>query len=197
MSLWKDFSKGLWEDIAPFRIVLGLCPVLAVTTAADNGLGMGIATTFVLTCSNALVSSLRKIIPRKVRIASYILIIATFVVMVELVMQAYFYSLYMILGIFIPLIVVNCIILGRAEAFASKKPVLNSIADGLGMGLGFTMSLTVLGAIREILGNGTLFGFSLFGPDFSPFVFMVKPPGAFVCLGILLGAMNIISRGRV
>jgi electron transport complex protein RnfE len=197
MSLWKDFSKGLWKDIAPFRIVLGLCPVLAVTTAADNGLGMGLATTFVLTCSNALVSSLRKIIPRKVRIASYILIIATFVVMVELVMQAYFYSLYMILGIFIPLIVVNCIILGRAEAFASKKPILNSIADGLGMGLGFTMSLTVLGAIREILGNGTLFGFSLFGPDFSPFVFMVKPPGAFVCLGILLGAMNIISRGRV
>jgi electron transport complex protein RnfE len=197
MSLWKDFSKGLWKDIAPFRIVLGLCPVLAVTTAADNGLGMGLATTFVLTCSNALVSSLRKIIPRKVRIASYILIIATFVVIVELVMQAYFYSLYMILGIFIPLIVVNCIILGRAEAFASKKPILNSIADGLGMGLGFTMSLTVLGAIREILGNGTLFGFSLFGPDFSPFVFMVKPPGAFVCLGILLGAMNIISRGRV
>jgi len=197
MSLWKDFSKGLWKDIAPFRIVLGLCPVLAVTTAADNGLGMGLATTFVLTCSNALVSSLRKIIPRKVRIASYILIIATFVVMVELVMQAYFYSLYMILGIFIPLIVVNCIILGRAEAFASKKPILNSIADGLGMGLGFTMSLTVLGAIREILGNGTLFGFSLFGPDFSPFVFMVKPPGAFVCLGILLGAMNIISRGKV
>jgi len=197
MSLWKDFSKGLWKDIAPFRIVLGLCPVLAVTTAADNGLGMGLATTFVLTCSNALVSSLRKIIPRKVRIASYILIIATFVVMVELIMQAYFYSLYMILGIFIPLIVVNCIILGRAEAFASKKPVLNSIADGLGMGLGFTMSLTVLGAIREILGNGTLFGFSLFGPDFSPFVFMVKPPGAFVCLGILLGAMNIISRGKV
>jgi electron transport complex protein RnfE len=197
MSLWKDFSKGLWKDIAPFRIVLGLCPVLAVTTAAHNGLGMGLATTFVLTCSNALVSALRKIIPRKVRIASYILIIATFVVMVELVMQAYFYSLYMILGIFIPLIVVNCIILGRAEAFASKKPVLNSIADGLGMGLGFTMSLTVLGAIREILGNGTLFGFSLFGPDFSPFVFMVKPPGAFVCLGILLGAMNIISRGRV
>lgn len=197
MSLWKDFSKGLWKDIAPFRIVLGLCPVLAVTTAADNGLGMGLATTFVLTCSNALVSSLRKIIPRKVRIASYILIIATFVVMVELIMQAYFYSLYMILGIFIPLIVVNCIILGRAEAFASKKPILNSIADGLGMGLGFTMSLTVLGAIREILGNGTFFGFSLFGPDFSPFVFMVKPPGAFVCLGILLGAINIISRGRV
>ena len=197
MSVWKDFSKGFWKDIAPFRIVLGLCPVLAVTTAADNGLGMGLATTFVLTCSNTLVSALRQVIPRKVRIASYILIIATFVVTVELVMQAYFYRLYLILGIFIPLIVVNCIILGRAEAFASKRPVVNSIADGLGIGLGFTISLTVLGGIREVLGNGTLFGHALFGPDFAPFAFMVKPPGAFVCLGLLLGVMNIISRGRV
>lgn len=197
MSLWKDFSKGLWKDIAPFRIVLGLCPTLAVTTAAENGLAMGLATTFVLTCSNILVSALRNIIPRRVRIASYILIIATFTVMVELVMQAYFYPLYMILGIFIPLIVVNCIILGRAEAFASKRPVLNSIADGVGIGLGFSMSLTVLGAIREILGAGTLFGYAVFGPDFSPMTFMVKPPGAFVCLGLLLGVMNIIKRGRV
>jgi electron transport complex protein RnfE len=198
MSLWKDFSKGLWQDIAPFRIVLGLCPTLAVTTAADNGLGMGLATTFVLVCSNTLVSLLRKAIPRKVRIASYVLIIATFVVIVELVMQAYFYRLYQLLGIFIPLIVVNCIILGRAEAFASKKPVINSAADGLGIGLGFTMSLTVLGAIREVLGAGTLFStVHVFGPDFSPFSFMVKPPGAFVCLGLLLGVMNIIKRGRV
>lgn len=198
MSIWKDFSKGLWKDIAPFRIVLGLCPTLAVTTAADNGLGMGLATTFVLVCSNVLVSALRKIIPRKVRIASYILIIATFVVMVELIMQAYFYRLYQLLGIFIPLIVVNCIILGRAEAFASKKPILNSAADGLGIGLGFTLSLTLLGAIREVLGAGTLFSsFAVFGPEFSPFSFMVQPPGAFVCLGILLGVMNIISRGRV
>jgi electron transport complex protein RnfE len=198
MSLWKDFSKGLWKDIAPFRIVLGLCPTLAVTTAADNGLGMGLATTFVLVCSNTLVSALRNAIPRKVRIASYVLIIATFVVMVELLMQAYFYRLFELLGIFIPLIVVNCIILGRAEAFASKRPILNSAADGLGIGLGFTMSLTVLGAIREVLGAGTLFSsISVFGPDFSPFSFMVQPPGAFVCLGILLGVMNIIKRGRV
>lgn len=198
MSLWKDFSKGLWKDIPPFRLVLGLCPVLAVTTAADNGLGMGLATTFVLTCSNTLISAIRKLIPRRVRIASYIIIIASFVVMVELFMQAYFYRLYLILGIFIPLIVVNCIILGRAEAFASKKPIVNSIADGLGIGLGFTISLTVLGAIREILGAGTLFSkITLFGPDFIPFSFMVKPPGAFVCLGLLLGVMNIISRGRV
>lgn len=198
MSLWKDFSKGLWKDIAPFRIVLGLCPTLAVTTAADNGMGMGLATTFVLTCSNTLVAALRNVIPRRVRIASYILIIASFVVMVELIMQAYFYRLFELLGIFIPLIVVNCIILGRAEAFASKKPVVNSAADGLGIGLGFTISLTVLGAVREILGAGTLFStFTLFGPNFSPFAFMVKPPGAFVCLGVLLGIMNIISRGRV
>jgi electron transport complex protein RnfE len=198
MSFWNDFTNGLWKDIPPFRLVLGLCPTLAVTTAADNGMGMGLATTFVLVCSNALVSMLRKLIPRKVRIASYIVIIASFVVMVELVMQAYFYRLYIILGIFIPLIVVNCIILGRAEAFASKRPVLNSIADGLGHGVGFTISLTVVGAIREILGAGTLFSkISLFGPDFLPFSFMVKPPGAFVCLALLLGVMNIISRGRV
>jgi electron transport complex protein RnfE len=198
MSFWNDFTNGLWKDIPPFRLVLGLCPTLAVTTAADNGMGMGLATTFVLVCSNALVSILRKLIPRKVRIASYIVIIASFVVMVELVMQAYFYRLYIILGIFIPLIVVNCIILGRAEAFASKRPILNSIADGLGHGVGFTISLTVVGAIREILGAGTLFSkISLFGPDFLPFSFMVKPPGAFVCLALLLGVMNIISRGRV
>jgi electron transport complex protein RnfE len=198
MSLLNDFTKGLWKDIAPFRLVLGLCPTLAVTTAADNGLGMGLATTFVLTCSNALISAIRKLIPRKVRIAAYIVIIASFVVMVELFMQAYFFRLYSLLGIFIPLIVVNCIILGRAEAFASKKPVLNSVADGLGVGLGFTLSLTVLGAFREVLGAGTLFSrISLFGPDFMPFTFMVKPPGAFVCLGLLLGAMNIISRGRI
>jgi electron transport complex protein RnfE len=198
MSFWNDFTNGLWKDIPPFRLVLGLCPTLAVTTAADNGMGMGLATTFVLVCSNALVSILRKLIHRKVRIASYIVIIASFVVMVELVMQAYFYRLYIILGIFIPLIVVNCIILGRAEAFASKRPILNSIADGLGHGVGFTISLTLVGAIREILGAGTLFSkISLFGPDFLPFSFMVKPPGAFVCLALLLGVMNIISRGRV
>ena len=198
MPLWKDFTNGLWKDIPPFRLVLGLCPTLAVTTAADNGMGMGLATTFVLVCSNALISFLRKVIPRKVRIASYILIIASFVVMVELVMQAYFYRLYIVLGIFIPLIVVNCIILGRAEAFASKKSILNSIADGLGHGLGFTISLTLLGAIREILGAGTLFSkIELFGPDFLPFSFMVKPPGAFVCLALLLGVMNIVSRGKV
>ncbi len=197
MSAWKDFIRGLWEDIPPFRLVLGLCPTLAVTTAADNGIGMGLATTFVLTCSNALISAIRSLIPKKVRIASYIVIIASFVVIVELFMQAYFYRLYIVLGIFIPLIVVNCIILGRAEAFASKKPIINSIMDGLGHGLGFTLSLTVLGSIRELLGSGTIFGYHVMGADFMPFSFLIKPPGAFVCLGLLLGAMNIISRGKV
>lgn len=196
MSVVKEFTKGLWKELPPFRLVLGLCPTLAVTTAAENGMGMGLATTFVLVFSNVLVSILRKVIPSKVRIASYIVVIASFVVIVELLMQAYFYPLFKILGIFIPLIVVNCIILGRAEAFASKNPIIHSLADGLGIGLGFTISLTVLGSIREILGNGTLFGASVMWSSFEPLSFIVKAPGAFVCLGLLLGLMNIISRKR-
>jgi len=196
MSVVKEFTKGFWKELPPFRLVLGLCPTLAVTTAAENGMGMGLATTFVLVFSNVLVSILRKIIPGKVRIASYIVVIASFVVIVELLMQAYFYPLYKILGIFIPLIVVNCIILGRAEAFASKNPIIHSLADGLGIGLGFTISLTVLGGIREILGNGTIFGASVMWSSFEPLSFIVKAPGAFVCLGLLLGLMNIISRKK-
>ncbi len=192
-TLVKDFTRGLWKEIPPFRLVLGLCPILAVTKSAENGLGMGLAATFVLLSSNVLVSMLRNIIPRKVRIASFIVIIATFVVIVELMMQAYVFALYEKLGIFIPLIVVNCVILGRAEAFASKNPVINSAADGLGMGLGFTLSLTVLGALREIIGAGTFFGMTLFGASFEPFVFMVEAPGAFVCLGVLLGIMNVLG----
>jgi len=196
MSVVKEFTKGFWEQLPPFRLVLGLCPTLAVTTAAKNGMGMGLATTFVLVFSNVIVSILRKVIPGKVRIASYIVVIASFVVIVELLMQAYFYPLYKILGIFIPLIVVNCIILGRAEAFASKNPIIHSLADGLGIGLGFTISLTVLGSIREILGNGTIFGAHIMWDSFEPLSFIVKAPGAFVCLGLLLGLMNIISRKR-
>ena len=196
MSVVKEFTKGFWQELPPFRLVLGLCPTLAVTTAAENGMGMGLATTFVLVFSNIIVSILRKFIPSKVRIASYIVVIASFVVIVELLMQAYFYPLFKILGIFIPLIVVNCIILGRAEAFASKNPVIQSLADGLGIGLGFTISLTVLGGIREILGNGTFFGASIMWDTFEPLSFIVKAPGAFVCLGLLLGLMNIISRKR-
>ncbi len=196
MSLVKEFTKGFWQELPPFRLVLGLCPTLAVTTAAKNGLAMGLATTFVLVFSNLVVSALRQVIPNKVRIASYIVIIASFVVMAELFMQAYFYPFYEILGIFVPLIVVNCIILGRAEAFASKNPIIYSLADGLGIGLGFTISLIVLGGIREILGNGTFFDASIMWSTFEPFRFMVKAPGAFVALGFLLGFINLISRKR-
>ena len=196
MRLIKEFTKGFWQELPPFRLVLGLCPTLAVTTAAKNGLAMGLATTFVLVFSNVVVSSLRQVIPSKVRIASYIVIIASFVVMAELFMQAYFYPFYEILGIFVPLIVVNCIILGRAEAFASKNPIIYSLADGLGIGLGFTISLIVLGGLREILGNGTFFDASIMWSTFEPFRFMVKAPGAFVALGFLLGFINLISRKR-
>jgi electron transport complex protein RnfE len=196
MRLIKEFTKGFWQELPPFRLVLGLCPTLAVTTAAENGVAMGLATTFVLVFSNLVVSSLRQVIPSKVRIASYIVIIASFVVLAELLMQAYFYPFYEILGIFVPLIVVNCIILGRAEAFASKNPIIYSLADGLGIGLGFTISLTILGGLREIIGNGTFFGASVMWSTFEPLRFMVKAPGAFVALGFLLGFMNLISRKR-
>jgi len=194
MSIKNEFTKGLWQTIPPFRLVLGLCPTLATTTSGLNGMGMGLATTFVLVFSNLFVSLLRRFIPNQVRIASFIVIIASFVVIVELVMQAYFYPLFKILGIFIPLIVVNCIILGRAEAFASKNGPLASLADGLGIGLGFTISLFVLGCIRELLGSGTLLDIPVMWSSFEPFTFMLKPPGAFVALGILLAAMNLISQ---
>jgi len=201
VSIRSEFTKGLWTVIPPFRLVLGLCPTLAVTTTGINGMGMGLATTFVLIFSNLFVSLLRRFIPTQVRIASFIVIIASFVVIVELVMQAYFYQLFKVLGIFIPLIVVNCIILGRAEAFASKNNPIRSLADGLGIGLGFTLSLLVLGSIRELLGAGTLLyydttapGFHVMWESFEPFAFMLKPPGAFVALGILLAFMNLISQ---
>jgi electron transport complex protein RnfE len=199
-SVVQEFTKGLWAEIPPFRLVLGLCPTLAVTKAADNGFGMGLATTFVLVCSNILVSLLRNVIPKKVRIACFIIIIATFVTIVELFMQAYAYPLFEQLGIFIPLIVVNCILLGRAEAFASKNGLVKSFADGLGIGIGFTIALTVLATIREVFGNGTFTvplsssTFSLFGPSFEPFGFMVEAPGAFVCLGLLLCIMNLLGK---
>lgn len=193
MSLIRDFTNGLWNENPTFRLVLGMCPTLAVTTQAVNGIGMGLAATFVLVCSNFVIAVMRKIIPEKVRIAVFIVVIATFVTIVDLVMEGFFYEIHKSLGIFIPLIVVNCIILGRAEAFASKNPVLNSIADGLGMGLGFTCSITVLGAIRELLGNGTIFGVSLLGESYLPFLIAILPPGAFIALGLLLGLMNKIN----
>ncbi len=196
MTFRDALTHGFWRDLPPFRLVLGLCPALAVTAAADNGLGMGLAVTFVLIFSNLIISLLRNVIPDQVRIASYIVVIATLVVIVEMAMKAFFFPLSQQLGIYIPLIVVNCIILGRAEAFASRQPPLLSMADGLSVGLGFTMSLTVVGSLREILGAGTWFGLSVFGDGFEPFRFMVQAPGAFLCLGVLLGLMNAWSRKR-
>lgn len=196
-SISQEFVKGLWDEIPPFRLVLGLCPTLAVTTTVKNGIGMGLATTFVLVCSNLLVSLMRNIIPSKVRIACFIIVIATFVIVTELVMQAYAYVLFQNLGIFIPLIVVNCIVLGRSEAFASKNPVLPSLADGLGIGLGFTIALGLLGAVRELLGNGTITlinEIQVFGPSFEPFEFLIAPPGAFIALGLMLCIMNLIGK---
>ena len=201
-SIVTEFTKGLWKEVPPFRLVLGLCPVLGVTTSMKNGIGMGLATTFVLLCSNILVSLLRKVIPAKVRIACFIIIIATFVIVVEQMMAAYAYGLFLDLGVFIPLIVVNCVVLGRAEAFASKNGVIASAADGLGIGLGFTWALGLLGAVRELIGTGSLkgdvFGLihwdipNIFGASFEPFAFAVQAPGAFVILGLLLFGMNLI-----
>ncbi len=193
-SITQEFVKGLWAEIPPFRLVLGLCPTLAVTKSVENGLGMGAATTFVLVCSNILVSLLRNVIPDKVRIACFIIIIATFVTVVELAMQAFTYPLFLKLGIFIPLIVVNCIVLGRAEAFAAKNSVIHSLADGLGIGIGYTLALGALGAVREILGNGSFYGIPLFGSSFEPFAFMVQAPGAFVGLGLMLCMMNLMEK---
>lgn len=196
MNLGHEFTKGLWRDLPPFRLVLGLCPILAVTQSAQTGLGMGLAVIFVLTCSNTLVSLLRNFIHRKVRIAAYIVIIATFVGIVELFMRAFAYPLYEQLGIFIPLIVVNCLVLGRAEAFASRNGLLPSILDALGMGLGFTLSLILIGSVRELIGAGTVFGHEVLSGALraNSFDFMIQAPGAFICLGVLLAIMNAISK---
>ncbi len=196
MSLLGEFRKGLWRENAVFRLLLGLCPTLAVTTSAENGLGMGFATTFVLVGSNIVVSLLRQVIPPKVRIPAFIVIIASFVTVVQLCMEAYFYDLYKALGIFIPLIVVNCVILGRAEAFASKNRLLPAMADGLGMGIGFTLALFVLGAVRELFGSGTLLGYAVFGSGYQPLLLMILPPGAFIAMGLLLACMNLFDARR-
>jgi len=193
-TIVQEFTKGLWNEIPPFRLVLGLCPTLACTKSVENGIGMGVALTFVLVCSNVLVAALRSIIPSKIRVPCFIVIVATFVVIVELSMQAYTYPLFLQLGIFIPLIVVNCIPLGRAEAFSYKNGIVPSIADGLGLGIGYAMSLTFMGSLREIFGAGTWFGHSVFGPSFKPFTFMIEAPGAFMCLGLLLGIMNLAGK---
>lgn len=197
-TLVQEFTKGLWAEIPPFRLVLGLCPTLAITNTLENAYGMGIAVTFVLTFSNVLISALRKIIPPKVRIVAFIVVIATFVIVVELVMQAYTYALFLKLGIFIPLIVVNCIPMGRAEAFASKNGMVRSALDGLGLGLGYTIALSVLATFRQIIATGAITVYetpiTLFGPAFEPFRFLVEAPGAFICLGLMLGLMNILGK---
>jgi len=189
-SAADDFIKGLWRENPVFVQVLGMCPTLAVTNSATNALAMGLATTFVVVLSNGLVSALRRFIPKQVRIATYILIIATFVTVVEYVIQALSLELHRALGAFISLIVVNCLILGRAEAFASKNTVGRSLLDGLGMGLGFTFALLCLGVVREILGNGTLFGFPVFPAGFQPWIVMILPGGGFFTLGLWLLLFN-------
>lgn len=190
MNQWKNFSKGFIKENAVFALFLGLCPTLAVTSSAINGLAMGLATTFVLVMSNFVVSLIKNLIPDKVRIPSFIVIIATFVTVVELVMQGYVPALFEALGLFIPLIVVNCLVLGRAEAFASKNSVWSSLVDALGMGLGFTMALTVLGTVRELLGSGAFFGMKLISGD--ALLLFILPPGAFIALGYLIVLANMI-----
>lgn len=196
MNFWKELIKGLWKENPIFRLVLGMCPTLAVTTSLENSLGMGMAATFVLLCSNLVISLVRNIIPSKVRIPCYIVVIASFVTIVDLLMNAFAYKLYESLGIFIPLIVVNCIILGRAEAFASKNSPILSVADGLGMGIGFTLGLAVLGTLREVLGAGsiTVWGDLIFIiKGYEPMILMILAPGGFIALGMLLGLMNHIQ----
>jgi electron transport complex protein RnfE len=194
--MWKEFIKGLWEENAVFRQLMGMCPTLAVTNAAINGLAMGLATLFVLVCSSVIVALIKNYIPSKVRIPSYIVIIATFVTIADLFMAAFFPEIQKVLGLFIPLIVVNCLILGRAEAFASKNPVKFALMDALGMGLGFTWALTLLGIIREVLGMGSIFGTQIMGAGFTPWIIFILPPGAFITLGILLGVINSFSKKK-
>ena len=195
-NLGRVFMNGVLSENPTFRLVLGCCPTLAVTTSAINGLGMGAAATFVLLCSNIVISLLRNFIPSKVRIPAFITVICTFVTIIQLVMQAFLPALYESLGIFIPLIVVNCIILGRAEAFASKNPVVDAAVDGLGMGVGFTLALTLMGCVRELLGNGSLFGTAVLGTSFEPMLIAVLPAGGFLVFGLLLGIINAIGNKR-
>ncbi|MDP2872168.1 MAG: electron transport complex subunit E [Bacillota bacterium] len=195
-------TNGLVKENPAFRLVLGLCPMLAVTTAAENGFWMGMAVIFVLTFSNVFISALSGVIPSKIRIPCYIVVIATFVTIVDLVMHAYLPEMYNILGIFIPLIVVNCVIMARAEAFASKNGLLFAAMDGIGMGLGYTVAIMLIGAIRELLGTGNILlrGVPLFGAaglGFEPAIVMILPPGAFITLGLVLGVLNTLQQRRL
>lgn len=196
MSNWKTFTKGLIKENPILVLLLGCCPTLATTTSAINGMSMGLATTFVLIMSNLVISLLKNFIPDKVRIPCFIVVIASFVTVVQLVMQAYVPDIYETLGLFIPLIVVNCIVLGRAEAFASKNPVWPSILDGAGMGLGFTFALTILGSIREILGSGSIFNWRFLPEDAQTILIFVLAPGAFIALGYLIAIVNRLKRTK-
>lgn len=194
----KTLLRGIWRENPVLRLMLGLCPTLAVSSAAENGLWMGLAATFVLIGSNSVISVLRNFIPSKIRIPAFIVIIATFVTVVDMLLEAFAPpEIYMALGIFIPLIVVNCIILGRAEAYASKNPLLSSILDAIGMGAGFTLTLLIVGSIREVLGAGTIFGFPIMnlgtGGRFDPALIMIMAPGAFITLGLLMALMNWVG----
>lgn len=193
LTMHGVFVNGIINENPIFRLVLGICPTLAATTSATNGLGMGLAASFVLLGSNIVISLLRNLIPDKVRIPAFIVVISTFVTIVQLLMQAFVPALYDALGLFIPLIVVNCIILARAEAFASRNSLLLSAADGLGMGMGFTIALIIIGGIRELLGSGTIFGTALFGASFEPMLLAVMAPGGFLVLGLVLGLVNAIT----
>lgn len=193
MSLRTEFTKGIIKENPLFRLVLGTCPSLAITTSVNNGLGMGVAFTVVLLASNIVISAMRKIIPDAIRIPSYIVIVAAFVTMIDLTMHAYTPELYKALGIYIPLIVVNCIILGRAEAFANKNGIMASIMDALGMGVGFTLALVIMSGIREVLGNGSFYGIPLIS---EPALIMILPPGGFIAFGCILGILNKLENSR-
>ena len=188
-----ELVKGIYRENPVFRLALGLCPALAVSTSVENALGMGAAATFVLLGSNVTVSLIRNFVPAKVRIPCYIVVIASFVTTVELVMGAYLPELAKSLGIFLPLIVVNCIILGRAEAFASKHGVGRAILDAVGMGIGFTFALTLIATFREVLGDGKIMGYMVFGPNFQPVLLMILAPGAFITIGLLMGYLNVLD----
>lgn len=193
-TLTQEFSKGIVQENPVFRLVLGMCPTLAVTVSAMNALGMGVSVIIVLLCSNIVVSAVRNVVPAKVRIPAYIMIIATFVTIVEMLLSAFAPELFDALGIFIPLIVVNCIILGRAEAFARKNTIGRSVIDALGIGLGYTLSLTLLGTIRELFGTGSILGYPIMGASFEPMGVLAVAPGAFITLGILLGLFNYLFK---
>ncbi len=191
MTFFKEFTKGFVKENPVFVMALGLCPVLAVSSSVENAIGMGAAATFVLVFSNIFISLIKNFIPNKIRIPSYIVVIASFVTIVDMVMEAYVPALHKNLGLFIPLIVVNCIILGRAEAFAGKNNVARSIVDGLGMGIGFTLALIVIAIIREILGAGQLLGFNVLPETYNPMLIAILAPGAFIVMGLLMGLMNM------